>query len=102
MEALLYTGLLAAILFCNTFLARWLAILLTVPFGPLLPFKPFNCDACLTFWFTLIGSLLISRWWVAPFECRHEHFHFGVLALLSVTIAFLNFFYIKSKFQINE
>jgi len=102
METLLYTGLLAALLFCNTFLARWLAILLTVPFGPLFSFKPFNCDACLTFWFTLIGGLLISRYWSAPLDCRHEGLHFAVLALLSLSIAFLNFFYIKSKFEINE
>jgi len=77
----------------NPLICRRLAHWSTVPFGPLFPFKPFNCAACLTFWFTLASSLGWS--WVLS---RDEIF---LLAVLSVLVSFINFKYYKSKFKIH-
>lgn len=102
MGALIYTAATLSIFVFNALVSKKLAHLATVPWGPLFPFKPFNCDACLTFWFSFIGGMLWAWFALTPTDCKHAGQHFGALALLSLSIAILNYFYIKSKIQINE
>jgi len=92
MEALMYI----IILFFNALVCRRLAYYSTVPWGPLFPFKPFNCDACLTFWYTLVSSLFWA--WLLS-ESTEVLILFGAVSFVSTII---NFVYIKSKIQINE
>lgn len=86
-------AIIVIIIFANALVCRRLAYWSTVPWGPLFPFKPFNCGACLTFWYTLI-SLLVGSWFFAP-DC-------GILIALAPLVSFINFLYIKLKFKINE
>lgn len=53
--------------------------------------KPFNCYGCLAFWFTLLAGLALA-WWQ----------YSALLAYTAVVSAFLNYFYVKSKYQIYE
>lgn len=96
MEAYIEPVITVIVLFFNVLLASVLATLSTVPWGPLFPFKPFNCEACLTFWFTLSGGLAWSWFrsddWAA----------FAITAAFSLVLALVNFIYVKSKFKINE
>ena len=84
------------VLIFNVLLSSRLATVATVPWGPLFPFKPFNCEACLTFWFTLAGGLGWS-WYRSD-----DWATFAITAAFSVVLSILNFLYVKSKFTINE
>lgn len=87
---------IAAILISNALKSSMLATLATVPWGPLFRVKPFNCEACLTFWFTLaFGS--VWAYYLAT-SCA-----MGVcLGAINTLISIINFLYVKSKFTINE
>lgn len=84
------------ILILNALFSSVLATLATVPWGPLFPFKPFNCETCLTFWFTL-GLGLVWSWFLSDTDAG-----FAVTAAFSFVLSIVNFIYVKSKFKINE
>lgn len=58
--------------------------------------KPFTCRGCMAFWLTLAGGLVLA------FVIRDDAYGRYALAGYAVLTAFLNFLYIKSKYQINE
>lgn len=92
------TMLLAA----NWLVANWLGWLLTEAKRPLFNFKPFNCRPCLTFWLTNLLGAPLAVYLAAEWQNRSGDliaFLFGAVVILS---AFLNYYIIKSKIQINE
>lgn len=88
--------LFATIIIFNALFSSVLATLATVPWGPLFPFKPFNCEACLTFWFTLAGGFAWS-WFLSDTDAE-----LAITAAFSFVLSIVNFIYVKSKFKINE
>lgn len=64
---------------------------------PLYNFKPWNCRPCFTFWLTgtlggiASGVLAAPAWWL-----------YAICLAVSILCAFLNYFIIKSKIQIDE
>lgn len=78
---------IAALMYGAQVFAQWLAprSLITV--------RPFNCATCLTFWLTfamlMFAAMLFQRITLN-------------VALFAVVFAFINYFYIKTKIQINE
>lgn len=90
------TLILISIILFNTLFSNVLATLATVPWGPLFRVKPFNCEACLTFWFNLgFGSGWV--WFLSSSEAE-----LVMLAVINFLISIANFLYVKSKFKINE
>lgn len=59
-----------------------------------LQFKPFNCRECLTFWVTLALGVIIA------FSYSGQLLTMALI--IAVLSAFLNYYYIKSKFKIYE
>lgn len=57
--------------------------------------KPFNCYGCLSFWLSFVFGWAIS-YYLAP---SHGVAFLGFVAF---AIGLLNYFYVKSKFQIYE
>lgn len=54
--------------------------------------KPFNCYGCMAFWLTLLVGVLIA--WTYYGDT------FYLLLFISALSAFLNYFYVKSKYHI--
>lgn len=72
--------------------AQGAAWLLTEWRGPLIKVKPLNCRACLTFWLTLV---VFTGWYLESKPASET-------ALISAAFAFINYFYINSKFKVYE
>lgn len=85
MEAILYLLLLTV----NALVFRRLARYLTETRKPVFNVKPFNCWPCLAFWLTLLSSLALTYFINAAY-------------LVAVVVAFINYFYINSKFKVYE
>lgn len=68
-----------------------------------IPFKPFNCRPCLTFWLTLLGcgGFILA---FAQLLTDYAPYRLVVLALLPLAflIAFILFLIVKSKFTVYE
>lgn len=65
---------------------------------PVLDFKPFNCRACLTFWLTMLflfSALALVGYDYPVTQLIEWHF-------FAVIFAFINYFYINSKFKVYE
>lgn len=90
------TILFAIIIIFNALISNELATLATVPWGPLFPFKPFNCEACLTFWFNfMFGSAWV--WFLSSSDAE-----LATAAVINFLISIINFIYVNSKFKIND
>jgi hypothetical protein len=94
------TGLLLA---CTAFIANALAWVLTEVRRPILNFKPFNCWGCLSFWFTLVFGITIALEMPGNYECPETKTveMYGILGS-TVLLGFVNYLYIKSKYQVYE
>lgn len=86
MEVLKIILLLSA----NTFISNVLAFWFTYKTD--FKLKPFSCYGCLAFWLSFFGGSAITFF-----------MHFGALAYFtSFALGLVNYFYVKSKYQIYE
>lgn len=90
MRALEYLQL-AALLVCNVLVMNALSWLVTEYKKPLFKVKPFSCRECMAFWLTSGGGFAL---WVAD----GRHWFDGIA--VAVLAGLVNFYYLKSKIQI--
>lgn len=106
METLIFLIGVTAILAVIGLAAFVLGWLFTEVVRPVLSFKPFNCRPCLTFWLTvllsivyaLIVSPILVRYGITPYTSVSVYAIVGV----GVLTGLISFFYIKAKFKIYE
>lgn len=86
MEVLKIVLLLSANTFISNVLAFWFTDKTEIKL------KPFSCYGCLAFWFSFLGGSAITYF-----------MHFDALAYFtSFVLGLVNYFYVKSKYQIYE
>lgn len=79
-------------------IAQGAAWLLTEWRGPVVKIKPLNCRACMTFWLTalaLFAALAVLGYDRAATQLITWHTQ-------ALVFAFINYFYINSKFKVYE
>lgn len=62
--------------------------------------KPFNCYGCLSFWLSLANGTALAFFVSGKTPCEDLAFY-GVI-FTSAVIGLLNYYYVKSKYQIYE
>lgn len=94
MEQLIFTLGLTALLVVSVLISSRLAWLFTVKWGPLFAFKPFNCEACATFWLTFASCAAVL--WALD-DLSIERTLIG-----AACIGLGNYYRTLSKFNIDE
>lgn len=84
---------ITALILANLLISNALAYVSTMG-RPAINIKPLNCYPCLAFWLTLINGALLA--------CMYQGQARQVAVMIATLSAFLNFFYVKSKYKINE
>lgn len=65
--------------------------------------KPFSCYGCLSFWLSLANGTALAFYASADMICLEaERLAFYGIIFTSAIIGLLNYYYIKSKYQIYE
>jgi hypothetical protein len=102
MSEIIYLLSITAVLAANSLITYILARLFAEKSLLPLNFKPFNCRPCLAFWLTAVSNAAFAIYLAFNSPI------YGVFATLygvggvGVLFAFINFLYIKSKFQIYD
>jgi hypothetical protein len=94
------TGVLLASI---ALIANVLAWVLTELHGPVLDFKPFNCWGCLSFWLTLIFGFTVALEMPGNYQCPETQTveTYGI-AGATILLGFVNYLWVKSKYQVYE
>lgn len=96
----------AVLLAFNALVAHVLAWLLTEVVHPVINVKPFNCRGCLSFWLSLVGSVVwaveINKYLLPPVDRVAGVIIFAGVVFIGGLTGIINHLYIQLKFKINE
>ena len=103
MDTHVITILTYGLLCCTALISNVLAWVLTENRTPLLPFKPFNCWGCLSFWFTVAFGVTVALEMPGGYDCPETQTveAYGILGA-SVLLGLLNYLWVKTKYQVYE